>query len=333
MEGGAPPPSSTFGAGPPLVMPVHAPTPPLHHVAPSTPPHNMLQGTARLQSFGTPDSPSRDHLHSDATSALLDLLGDGDGDTPSRADKSLGKLTSQFVKLLQEAEKGVIDLKTAAEKLEVRQKRRIYDITNVLEGIGLIEKNSKNMIRWKGEGPRSNSAEIAEKLEGARKELQELDKQENQIDLDQSNIEQSLKTLVETRNNAELAYVSYDDLRSMTYFNGQTLVVVKAPSGSHLIVPETAEDGTEIANQHLSMYLRSRSGPIESMLVCDDDHGGASIIPGQPSGSGTAPGSLVRLTPPPVATDYTYALEEGEGVFDLYEIGNSEAMDTDVRSA
>jgi transcription factor E2F3 len=29
------------------------------------------------------------------------------------------------------------------------QKRRIYDITNVLEGIGLIEKKSKNNIQWK----------------------------------------------------------------------------------------------------------------------------------------------------------------------------------------
>lgn len=29
------------------------------------------------------------------------------------------------------------------------QKRRIYDITNVLEGIGLIEKKSKNNIQWR----------------------------------------------------------------------------------------------------------------------------------------------------------------------------------------
>lgn len=29
------------------------------------------------------------------------------------------------------------------------QKRRIYDITNVLEGVDLIEKTLKNMIRWK----------------------------------------------------------------------------------------------------------------------------------------------------------------------------------------
>ena len=33
--------------------------------------------------------------------------------------------------------------------MAVRQKRRIYDITNVLEGIGLIEKKTKNAIQWK----------------------------------------------------------------------------------------------------------------------------------------------------------------------------------------
>lgn len=37
----------------------------------------------------------------------------------------------------------------AVDFLEVKQKRRIYDITNVLEGIGLIEKESKNSIKWK----------------------------------------------------------------------------------------------------------------------------------------------------------------------------------------
>ena len=36
----------------------------------------------------------------------------------------------------------------AAENLKV-QKRRIYDITNVLEGIGLIDKTHKNKIQWR----------------------------------------------------------------------------------------------------------------------------------------------------------------------------------------
>uniref|UniRef100_A0A3Q3IER6 E2F/DP family winged-helix DNA-binding domain-containing protein n=1 Tax=Monopterus albus TaxID=43700 RepID=A0A3Q3IER6_MONAL len=52
--------------------------------------------------------------------------------------RSLNLLTMKFVRLLQEAEDGVLDLKDAVRVLAVRQRRRIYDITNVLEGIGLI---------------------------------------------------------------------------------------------------------------------------------------------------------------------------------------------------
>lgn len=83
----------------------------------------------------------------------------------------LGLLTKKFINLIKHAEDGVLDLNKAAETLEVNafpeymhffirqwliefadnqvQKRRIYDITNVLEGIGLIEKKLKNRIRWK----------------------------------------------------------------------------------------------------------------------------------------------------------------------------------------
>lgn len=37
----------------------------------------------------------------------------------------------------------------AVRVLSVGQKRRIYDITNVLEGIGLIVKISKSIVKWK----------------------------------------------------------------------------------------------------------------------------------------------------------------------------------------
>ncbi|KAA0198989.1 Transcription factor E2F4 [Fasciolopsis buskii] len=67
----------------------------------------------------------------------------------NRHEKSLGLLTEKFVQLLKEAPDGILDLKMAADFLAVRQKRRIYDITNVLEGIGLIEKRTKNSIQWK----------------------------------------------------------------------------------------------------------------------------------------------------------------------------------------
>ena len=49
----------------------------------------------------------------------------------------------------------------ASESLNV-QKRRIYDITNVLEGIGLVEKKSKNMVHWCGAAVHDLSAEQAD---------------------------------------------------------------------------------------------------------------------------------------------------------------------------
>ena len=69
--------------------------------------------------------------------------------TEKRTENSLGSLTQRFVALVKHAEAGMLDLNTAAESLSVR-KRRVYDITNVLEGIGLIEKTTKNVVQWKG---------------------------------------------------------------------------------------------------------------------------------------------------------------------------------------
>lgn len=61
----------------------------------------------------------------------------------------MGELTKRFIDLIQNSLTKEVDLNEASKVLEV-QKRRIYDITNVLEGIGLIEKTIKNKIRWKG---------------------------------------------------------------------------------------------------------------------------------------------------------------------------------------
>ena len=47
-------------------------------------------------------------------------------------------------------EDNILDLNEASKLLKVH-KRRIYDITNVLEGIGYIEKIHKNIVRWIGE--------------------------------------------------------------------------------------------------------------------------------------------------------------------------------------
>merc|ERR1719310_2720338 len=95
---------------------------------------------------------------------MMQMMVSSDGDSSSRFEKSLGLLTTKFVTLLQEADGGILDLKVAADTLNVKQKRRIYDISNVLEGIGLIEKQNKNCIKWKGAVAGENTQEASERL-------------------------------------------------------------------------------------------------------------------------------------------------------------------------
>jgi hypothetical protein len=65
-------------------------------------------------------------------------------------ENSLGELTRKFIMLIRDSKDNMsVDLNDAALILKV-QKRRIYDITNALEGITLIEKTIKNKVRWKG---------------------------------------------------------------------------------------------------------------------------------------------------------------------------------------
>ncbi|XP_062856836.1 transcription factor E2F4 [Trichomycterus rosablanca] len=194
--------------------------------------------------------------------------------TPSRHEKSLGLLTAKFVTLLQEAKDGVLDLKAAADTLAVRQKRRIYDITNVLEGIGLIEKKSKNSIQWKGVGPGCNTREIADKLIDLKLELEDLDKREHELDQQRVWVQQSIKNVTDDSQNSPLAYVTHQDLCNC--FKGDTLLAIRAPSGTQLEVPipESVVNG----QKKYQIHLKSSSGPIDVLLVNKDPSSSSPVV-------------------------------------------------------
>lgn len=64
------------------------------------------------------------------------------------SETSLEELTRKFLVILERSQSNEVDLKEAALQLGV-QKRRIYDITNVMEGIGVVDKICKNKVRWR----------------------------------------------------------------------------------------------------------------------------------------------------------------------------------------
>lgn len=150
-----------------------------------------------------------------------------------RYDTSLGILTKKFVELLQDSQDGVVDLNIASTKLNV-QKRRIYDITNVLEGIGILEKKSKNNIQWKC----GNSSLQSQSANNDRKELIEserlmLEHKENMLDKATKELKELIENDIE---HAKYAYVTCQDLNKIDVFKEQTMIVIKAPEGAKLTV-------------------------------------------------------------------------------------------------
>ncbi|KAG5892336.1 hypothetical protein JTB14_017396 [Gonioctena quinquepunctata] len=168
----------------------------------------------------------------------------------TRYDTSLSLLTKKFSDLLEKSPNGVVDLNKASQELNV-QKRRIYDITNVLEGIGILEKKSKNNIQWKGaQGENSNFLSLT-------RHMQKLDDLENTLDRLISSAESELRKL----NNDRYGYVTYQDLRSIGGFKNKTVMAIKAPPNTQLSVP-----AGEHQDSKYNIQMRSDAGEIEVFL-------------------------------------------------------------------
>ncbi|XP_037537287.1 transcription factor E2F5 [Nematolebias whitei] len=186
--------------------------------------------------------------------------------TPSRHEKSLGLLTMKFVSLLQEANDGVLDLKVAAGSLEVKQKRRIYDITNVLEGVGLIEKKNKNIIQWRGRNRSSQTQEVLEQARDLKAQISALEAQEKELDEQREWLEENINHLNLDPGTSAYKFVTHEDICEA--FDGDTLLAVMAPSGTQLEVPlpEMCKSG----QKKYQVNLRSHSGPIQVLLINRD---------------------------------------------------------------
>jgi len=100
-----------------------------------------------------------------------------------------------------------LDINEATRELGV-QKRRIYDITNVLEGIGYIEKIHKNKMRWIGG---TMDLEMTKEINDLDNQIAGYLEQNRQVDEEIMLLHHKLKA--ETENSKYLNYFVEDDLR------------------------------------------------------------------------------------------------------------------------
>ncbi|KFO75218.1 Transcription factor E2F6, partial [Cuculus canorus] len=184
-----------------------------------------------------------------------------------RFDASLVYLTRRFMDLVRMAPDGVLDLNEVATMLGVR-KRRVYDITNVLDGIHLIQKRSKNLIQWVG----SNLDHVVGKApeqQNLKDEISDLSAMEEALDELIKDCAHQLFELTDDKENAKypfnscisltFAYVTYQDIHSIQAFQEQIVIAIKAPEETKLEIPVPKEDCIEV-------HVKSTKGPIDVYL-------------------------------------------------------------------
>ncbi|XP_069371670.1 transcription factor E2F6-like isoform X2 [Paralichthys olivaceus] len=170
----------------------------------------------------------------------------------SRHDTSLVLLTQGFLELLLAAPGGSLDLRQAATSLQIC-KRRVYDITNILGGIKLIQKESANRIKWIGKIPISNF--LWKNQQRSQRELDNLKLVEDTLDGLIKSCAQQLFDMTDDVDNSASAYVTLEDVSGLGVLQEQTVIVIKAPEETKLEIPAPKEDSIQV-------HLKAGKGPI-----------------------------------------------------------------------
>eukprot|EP00826_Nyctotherus_ovalis_P017523 TRINITY_DN15164_c0_g5_i1.p1 TRINITY_DN15164_c0_g5~~TRINITY_DN15164_c0_g5_i1.p1 ORF type:complete len:301 (+),score=80.05 TRINITY_DN15164_c0_g5_i1:192-1094(+) len=165
-------------------------------------------------------------------------------------ENSLSQLTTKFIALLKTSKDQCIGLNEAVAALKV-QKRRIYDIINVLEGIGLVEKCLKNRVKWKGVLNIPTDVQMDREAIQLKKEHKQLQEEERKLTQEMEKLQDYFNKTSLSEIYSEYAFVTFDDISKFSSIGGnraKNIIIVKAHPGTIMEVPDPNE-----------VELRSRS--------------------------------------------------------------------------
>uniref|UniRef100_A0A0K0DXW3 E2F_TDP domain-containing protein n=1 Tax=Strongyloides stercoralis TaxID=6248 RepID=A0A0K0DXW3_STRER len=179
----------------------------------------------------------------------------------ARVDNSLLRLTQKFLELRNSRlGNDVLNLNEAAEQLGV-QKRRLYDITNVLEGIDMIEKTGKNSIRWKNKSDNDAYEMEENKLKSQIKKLEAF---EREMDETIDSLQSYLKILQHDPIALRYLYTRAQDLQKSSSISDSTAIIFKAPRETH----STLLVGDPVVFGKFELTVRNDDGcPIAAVML------------------------------------------------------------------
>jgi hypothetical protein len=224
----------------------------------------------------------------------------------TQGDSSLSHLTEKFINLLDEYNashaNGELDLNIAVNELGV-QKRRLYDITNVLEGVGLIKKD-RNQVVWsnrceitaKGSPLVSNCMNVSSEaaaVASLRSEIEEMKAHSNFIDDCIEKLSNSVREFtkckketkvtkftasnglaevndeIKDKDSASHLFVTKYEIAALQAYHNDTVIAIRAPPGTNLEVPNP-DEGMRPGTRRFQIYLTSPgvdAGPVKVMVL------------------------------------------------------------------
>jgi len=181
------------------------------------------------------------------------LLVDEDIDEEDKQENSLGKLTWNFLKYIKKKGRINININDLVKDLKVK-KRRIYDITNVLQGIGYIEKKGKNEISWTknyksqnilNSNSNFNSHSLEENfIENYNKlkiELENLKKEDKENEDKLNKYREEFNLLSKRQDFPKYGYITFKDISNLSKNDKLDFLIIKAQKGTVINVIDDEE--------------------------------------------------------------------------------------------
>ncbi|KAL3129858.1 E2F/DP family winged-helix DNA-binding domain protein [Cryptosporidium hominis] len=178
------------------------------------------------------------------------------GSEQSRAESGLLLLTEKVIEYAKQSPKYEIDLQSVENKLGV-PRRRLYDITNVLEAVGLFTKPRHNIYKL--------NMDMSSGL------LQDEENDENiifytksQLELEQaiSKIKDSIQELIQVGQEQGLLYADRETLSKLCPVNTNTIVSISMPIDSSITL-----NPNQHSYQLLNSILRTKNSHTESGMI------------------------------------------------------------------
>ena len=192
-------------------------------------------------------------------SAEYDIDGE---DAKEKRENSLGELTKNFIKYIKSKGKVNININDLVKDLGVK-KRRIYDITNVLQGIGYIEKNGKNEIIWTKTENLKNYDSVPENYStnynNLKIEIENLKKEDKDIEDTLNKFREEFSIMSKKQDFPKYGYITFNDITNLSKNDKLNFIIIKASKGTIINVI----DDEESKKAYLKIKTQMENGKIE----------------------------------------------------------------------